>query len=377
MFYALLLERNSEIFKNLIENSNVNIVYLRYSDFVVCIVSDILFFTLSNIHFVNIYTGSENLIKDASIEFDEKDDIISELTIGNNSNYIISLKSHLNVWVYENLSTEGFYWKLVNRNNSENTRNRNYFDLYYKTYPVVVEDRNKFFDSPIQIQHGPVIMCSLELKSLPIPYIFIKELFRDIIEINFFELGLKEGENSHDLYLYYKDKAHFDSEETGRIVDTISSSMKDNIQNYIFPRATKELEFPTKKYLTLLPNGMYQLNLKLPNIINPYSFDHELYANFSSLENLYIFWTKVKEKKVKVSIDHNDYAYVFYSTNDLMKAIEMENYMRISKSLEKPDFKISLKIVKDSKSENAFYNNSLMMYMEFVVSSNRNEENFT
>ncbi len=408
MFYSLLLERSSPKFNNLILETNANIVYIRNSNFVLFILDEIIFRSLMNkneLKFVSIYTGFENMIKDTMIEvvsdvedvtavaaaeisaelIEESSTIVPQKVKEHTSNYLVSLKSHLNYWVYEELSPEGFYWKLKSENNPENTKNRNYYDLYYKTYPVVVEVNNTYFDQQIEVKHGPMIICSSELKwfysdSNPknriVPYIFIKELFRDIVEIdftNFVELGLKEGPNTHDLYLYYKSITHFDTEETERIVDTVINALMDKIQNCNFPRSVKSMNFETKKYLQQNRDGTYSLDRLLRDdllsCINPYDFNFQLFTNFSSLENLYLFWKEARSFELEIRIENNDYASVMFYTRDLQKAIKMEKLMRVSKSLEPHDFKISLQVSQNTNNNEEFFNWANLMYMTFIKTS--------
>lgn len=413
MLTGILLYRNSPLLLQLAAEDDTNLIWLRNNSFVLCIVSEIIFRKTANLKRVIIYTGFENLIKDTMVEYSDMSETYSQ----KENNELIALRSYLNYFAYENISAEGFYWKLININNPENTKNRMYYQLQYRSFDIYVEESDTFFDFPINVSHGPLIACSSEFKRENVPDIFTKELFRDIIELDIHKFNIKngdksmyadfvtndithkmsdftlddfsslvlvEGETTKNLYLFYP-KITTISQDSNEALSTIINDRLDAcIKTHIFPRKTFEIAgFETKKYCKQMSNGQYRLSGKvesiLPNIISPYNFTFEQFVNFSSLENLNMFWIAAgtsdgfdtSKESLRIYIERNDFCHVKYFTTDLIKAISAENLFQIAQDLrEKP--KVSLEIVANDKNGSdieVFYNYANSQYMRFVPRS--------
>ena len=405
--YAVLLNSESPLLLELATDDDVNLVWLRNNSFVVCIIPEIVFRLHPNLKRVIIYTGFENLVKDAMIEYSN----MSESYSVKENSELIALRSYLNYFTYENVAPEGFYWKLLNILNDEKTHDRMYYEMQYRTYPIYVEQSNTFFEFEINITTGPMIACSSEFKRENIPHFYIKELFRDIVELelqrgetkeddhqhtnditnaltnytldDFSSLILIEGETTKELYLYYPKLTEITQESNEALSEMINSRLDILIRMRIFPRSTKvdqktisvERTRDISFYLKPMSNGQFRLKDEIEkdlatSALSPYNFTFDLFVDFSSLANLNLFLNRARDYKpltFMIYIERNDFVYVKYFTASLENALIAERLFSLAKDLT-PKEPVALEIVSSDNRgiEGEFYNSANGQYMRFI-----------
>lgn len=340
MFGILLRDQNSLEDKLSLLDANKLYVYLTYGNHKLVIVADSIPKSLKNlIKPVYISTNiSEPVQAYQHYHFD-----LSTLYDPEHQRKLMSIKSGLNYTASEYLSPDNFYFKLDQSKNSSQTFRDFTYQLKFDDVQCYVEKDDSLFEKFTEKHFGLMIVSTYSLDFQEIPKWYIRETFRDIIELKEINMENKDyivGPNSGEIYLYFKEENNLSEELVEEIAGEIHGRIRDSINLQIFPRGTPKTIINNKRLISSR-NGKYTFFYEIPKNI---PILNEIYRQnflFDSLSKVYLFlsWLifvptyRYIEKEMKIWLKTYG-TQIYYETKYLPDFIRVINASHSHKELE-------------------------------------------
>jgi len=265
---------------------------------------------------------------------------------------LISTRSNLVFNISELLAPDSFYFSLEQKYNNVKTKRTYVYVLQYNGYPCYMLKNDDLMETlaiSVNMRNGPLIMSTYSLENIlgpndkPVPKWYIREIFRDVIELNEVDVSnmlLRTGHNSGELYLFYQDEVNLSDDTLRDLITRVRGSIVTSIRLKIFPRQTSQI-FVNSRQLVLTPKKQWTIPYDIPEKTPFLSWKMHQCIVFKSLGQLFLFmiWLmlcptfKFIEKEMKIYIQNNGIK-VIHETNYLKDYIRIRSASRVSSNNE-------------------------------------------
>jgi hypothetical protein len=210
---------------------------------------------------------------------------------------LMAIRSQLAYAASELLGPDKFYFQLEMPLNDVGTRREYVFRLKFSEIPCYYIEGSPIFQEieailP-QVTTGPLICSSftLNLAAHRPPQWYLKEIFRDIVELDIIQTSgrvLIEGPVTGDLYLFYEGIVNVTEGQLDETSEEINNAIQSMIETKTFPRNTPNIFIETRQ-LRRITNG--QWTLQLPAIPeDPNLFQEQIQISFTFPRVVDLFW---------------------------------------------------------------------------------------
>src|SRR5579875_230589 len=236
---------------------------------------------------------------------------------------LMAYRSRLDYVISELLSQKGFYFKLHDIKNNENTQRLYVYEMYYNEILCYTYD-NKFLsyltDRMFNLSYGPILVSTYWLYREDVPDWFIFNHFKDFIDMKELDMSDKILVNGKkELYIFYKEPLNVLQEYIDDFMTNLRTLLYNCIQLKIFPRDTSH-EFILSHRLTQMADGRWTLSFGIPIGLQIPFYNDE-------------FRTSIEYENVKQLFDFLVHIYNFPTAAFILKELDIyvyENMIKIN-----------------------------------------------